>query len=318
MGTHAFHALGIVALSADARGRLLSSSVDGAVALWDWDGEDVHLAGSTASVQAASVDGEPFGCSAWATALHPDGSVFAAAGEGLHVALFSADADTFGAGVRRFARGSPADVFGTKLAFNRDGSLLAAGTNQGQVLLYDVAHGALITSIPDHAHPVRALCFTPPGTQFGDQLLVGSDDRTTTVHDVQRVLTLRIASTITSLQGHKGWILDAQSSGGGRIVATSASDGMVRLWDLAASPVACVSVFAQRSPIWSVAWQPEATANEGSADVDVSLLAPGANLVTGEDGGVLRRYRNAGAGGGRQEEAARSKQSETRSGAAVV
>ena len=79
------------------------------------------------------------------------------------------------------------------------------------VLLFDVETRAQIALVCDHAQPVRALYFSAPTSTFSDHLFVGSDDRTTTVHDLQNVRGTRAPSTITALRGHHGWVLDVQS-----------------------------------------------------------------------------------------------------------
>lgn len=304
------HTLGVVALSASADGeRVLSSSIDGQVALWHWDGARLAL-GASAELSTAEVDGVAYGTQAYASALHPSGDVFAAAGDGLAPALFSAAPSTFGHGVARLSIDEgDGDGFAMKLAFvrasthqNHDGTLLALGTSSGTVLLFDVETRAQIALVCDHAQPVRALYFSGPTSTFSDHLFVGSDDRTTTVHDLQNVRATRAPSTITALQGHHGWVLDVQSSGDGRIVATCASDGLVQLWDLAASPVASVATFSQPAPVWALAWKPQAPKSAEQDAVSTQLLAPGSDFVTGGEDGTIRRYRNAGTTTGAQVE----------------
>lgn len=102
------------------------------------------------------------------------------------------------------------------------------GTNTGSVYIWDMTSRTLLLSISgtcalltaEHAEPVRALSFAAPHTSFADHLFVGSDDRTTTVHDVQAIRRQFHGHAITALQGHKGWTLDVQTGGDGRIVAT--------------------------------------------------------------------------------------------------
>lgn len=103
---------------------------------------------------------------------------------------------------------------------NADASLLAVGTNTGDVVLFDVETTAQLAVICDHAQPVRALYFPSPNSTFADHLLVGSDDRVATLHDVRDVREAHACSTVAALQGHEGWVLDVHSSGDGRIVAT--------------------------------------------------------------------------------------------------
>lgn len=106
--------------------------------------------------------------------------------------------------------------------------MLAMGINTGSVYVWDMASrtqllrisGALPALTAEHAEPIRTLNFSAPHTSFSDHLFVGCDDRTTTVHDVQAIRQQYHGHAITALQGHKGWILDVQAGGDGRIVAT--------------------------------------------------------------------------------------------------
>lgn len=114
------HALGVVALSADRDGeQVLTSSIDGTVALWHWtDGRLVSTHSTT--VDKTEVGGAPYGTAAWASALHPLGDVFAVAGEGLALALFSAAPASFGEGIARFAmEDSDREGYAMKLVFVR-------------------------------------------------------------------------------------------------------------------------------------------------------------------------------------------------------
>lgn len=162
------------------------------------------------------------------------------------------------------------------------------------MLLFDVARRVQVAAIADHAQPVRALCFSAPHTAFAHHLFVGSDDRTTTVHDLEGLASSQPPSTVTALQGHQGWILDVQSGGDGRIVATCGSDAAVQLWDLGASPVTNVATFTQTTAIWALAWKPYQSKTHEQEALSTQLLDPGSDFATGSDDGFLRRYRNAG------------------------
>ena len=177
---------------------------------------------------------------------------------------------------------------------NYDGSLLAIGTSTGTVLLFDVASRAQLAVISDHAQPVRALFFSAPNGSLVNHLFVGSDDRTMTVHDLDGIDATHPPNTITALHGHQGWILDIQSSGDGRVVATCGSDGVVQLWDLGASPVTSVATLTQPSAVWCVSWKPQITKTREQEAMNPQLLVPGSDFATGGDDGTVRRFRNAG------------------------
>ncbi|WFD25477.1 Ski complex subunit Rec14 [Malassezia nana] len=297
---HDVHDVGIVCLSHSSNeALLLTNSMDGRVALWQWkEDQTLHSVAQTPSVRDQVVEDEPVRFEAWATALHPDGSLFAAAGEGATIALFSAAPETFGQALEWLpAEELDAGAYALTLQFNHQGDLLAMGTNTGSVYVWDMASrtqllrisGALPALTAEHAEPVRTLSFSAPHTSFSDHLFVGCDDRTTTVHDVQAIRRQFHGHAITALQGHKGWILDVQAGGDGRIVATCSSDATVRLWDLGASPVACVTTLTLDRPICE-------RPTSQTPEISTRLLAPGARFVVSGDDGTVRLYRNAGAG----------------------
>lgn len=100
---HTVHDIGIVSLSCSANeALLLTNSMDGRIALWQWDEERaLQVIAQTHSVRDQQIDGEPVRVEAWTTALHPDGAMFAAAGEGASVVLYSAAPETFAQALER-------------------------------------------------------------------------------------------------------------------------------------------------------------------------------------------------------------------------
>lgn len=140
---------------------------------------------------------------------------------------------------------------------------------------------------------MRTLHFADAHTAYADHLYVGSDDRTVTVHDVRAMIAGAPSSAITVLAGHLGWVLSLQPGGDGRIVASSAADHTVRLWDMGASPAASVMTLVQAAPIWALAWMPETHSADDA--VLTPLMAPGRRFATGSEDGIVRLYRHAGA-----------------------
>lgn len=296
------HELGVVSMTFDINDdTVLTSSMDGALTLWHW-AEDGTLAKAArcASVKGTACgEGESratFPVEAWVSALYPDASMFAAAGEGAHVALFSARPHTFGQGVRCLPYDSSYASYATCLAFSYEGDLLAMGTNTGVVFVWDVHSGEQIACMTDHSQPVRAITFARPSVAYSNHMFVGSDDRTITVHDVEAIRGRASETTVAALQGHRGWILDVQTGGNGRIIASTSTDHVVRLWDLGTSPVECVLTQTQNTPIWSVAWHPDAMEGTREDVGTTRLMAAGHGFITGSDDGHVRLYRSAGTG----------------------
>jgi WD40 repeat protein len=75
-------------------------------------------------------------------------------------------------------------------AFNRDGTLLVAGTRDGTVRLWDVKTDKLIGDVPGHGGAVTALAFSPDGTRLAS----GSADTTVLIWDVAQLKPLASAT----------------------------------------------------------------------------------------------------------------------------
>ncbi|KAN0061061.1 Ski complex subunit Rec14 [Thecaphora frezii] len=337
---------------------LLSSSIDGSLALWDLAelpepqtrprddsiGDQVELGSDEVSAPApapipetvliASIDSIASASNsvseAWSTALHPTGTVFASVGIGARPSIHSAMPKSFGALLgHALPHATSASPFGTKLAFNEPGTLLAVAASTGQVFLYSLRPSAdqmwqleLLTTYADHASPVRALHFDAK-----DHLIAGCDDRTVTLHDVRAQersaasethddaaseARARLGGTVAGLQGHRGWVMDIKScpAAEGRIVATASTDRTIKLWDLAVTPKSCVCTCTELDEVWCLDWKPSPSRTETSQShpqqqlqdaasaarnaTAMGGLGQGSKFVTGGQDGKVRWYRSAG------------------------
>ncbi|HEV8058991.1 MAG TPA: WD40 repeat domain-containing protein [Gemmataceae bacterium] len=122
------------------------------------------------------------------------------------------------------------------LAISPDGALLASGGTGGEVLLWSLPGGSLVTTIEAHVGHVTTLTFTPDS-----QLLVsgGADRRIRLWHS-------RDGSSVTTLTDHFGEINALLASPTGDLLVSSAGGGLgidrsVRLWTLPeGTPVAAL------------------------------------------------------------------------------
>lgn len=83
-----------------------------------------------------------------------------------------------------------------------NGKLLAAGTVEGMIRVFDLATEKMLFTSEAHALPVRALAFSPD-SKF---LLTGCDDSQIKIHQLER------ADQIKTLSGHGSWVLDVAFS----------------------------------------------------------------------------------------------------------
>ncbi len=107
------------------------------------------------------------------------------------------------------------------LALHPNGQILAGGTPEGQVLLWNLRSGEAVTSIPAHDSEITALAFSPDG----ESLITGSGDRTLRLWDLT---TNRLQTTFI---GHTGPITALALTPDGETVISGSHDG-IRAWDL--------------------------------------------------------------------------------------
>ena len=107
-----------------------------------------------------------------------------------------------------------------ELAFSPDGRLLAAGTGQGAIELYEVESGALLRELSDHRGRVEALAFSSDGRLLAS----GSHDSTVALWSVDEARVLR------RYHAHMGPVLDVAFSPDDLELASVGDDGCLRVW----------------------------------------------------------------------------------------
>ena len=181
------------------------------------------------------------------------------------------------------------DTFGSILtvALSPDGELLAAGTANHEVRLWQTATGTLQQNFQGHTNRVRAVAFNADS----DTIVSGSDDGTVRLWDTKigqcrRTLyghTNRVravafnadSDTIVSgsddgtvrlwdveknrsrvLQGHTGQVYTVAFSPDGKIAASGSEDQTIRLWDI--KTARCLRILtSQTNQIYAVAFSPD-------------------------------------------------------------
>lgn len=108
------------------------------------------------------------------------------------------------------------------VAFSPDGKVLATGSEDQTVKLWDVASGQELATLQGHTDVVSSVSFSPDGTI----LATASGDRTVKLWDVAG---RRELATFT---GHQNAIRSLAFSPDGKILATGSEEGTVKLWDV--------------------------------------------------------------------------------------
>ncbi|KZP00256.1 WD repeat-containing protein 61 [Calocera viscosa TUFC12733] len=208
--------------------------------------------------------------SAWSVSLHPNESTYAAVGQDGTINFYSASPDTFGQHV--MATTPVPDVFGMCVSYSPDGKRVAMSNRDGEIFVCDSETGDIISTYFSHAACVRTLSWS----KDSDELLSGSDDQRLVLHDL-RGHRGGIVTTFEGPQGHNSWVLSADLSSDGKLIASGSADKTLKVWDLETRK--CVSTTQGTGEVWSVSWKPS-----------------GGQLVTGETDGNVRWWRSASSG----------------------
>ncbi len=108
------------------------------------------------------------------------------------------------------------------LAFSPDGSLLACGSDDSTVKLWNTMNGELISVFTAHLSTVYILTFSPDGTILAS----GSSDGTVRFWNVKQQKVLQ-----THIAGHQ-WMRTASFVNDGSVLVSVSSNGIITNWDL--------------------------------------------------------------------------------------
>ena len=108
------------------------------------------------------------------------------------------------------------------VAFSPDGKVIASGSRDSTIKLWDAHSGRLLYSIKGHRHRVIAVAFSPDGKTLAS----GSMDETIKLWDVRGSMLLH------TLNGHREWVLSVAFSPDGNTLTSGSADTTVKLWDV--------------------------------------------------------------------------------------
>ena len=99
--------------------------------------------------------------------------------------------------------------------------ILAVGSSDGAVDLWNLADGSFRTTLLGHEGPVNGVHFSPDGTR----LLSASADESLRIWEVQ------LAESLIVLRDHEGPVMTARFTPDGSRIVSVGSDGTARLWE---------------------------------------------------------------------------------------
>lgn len=132
----------------------------------------------------------------------------------------------------RVLSGAPGRV--SSLAATADGRLLAAGDQDGHILVWDTRTGALVFQKYAHVFTVWTVAFSPDGSLLAS----GAFDARVrlweagTWREAGILMDPRLTNPEEKDRAHVGWVRCVTFSPDGRTVVTSGCDGFIRVWDV--------------------------------------------------------------------------------------
>jgi uncharacterized protein with WD repeat/nitrous oxidase accessory protein NosD len=158
------------------------------------------------------------------------------------------------------------------VAFSPDGQLLASGSADYTIKLWEVATGSLVRTLSGHTSWVISVAFSPDGRLLAS----GSDDYTIKLWEVAT------GSLVRTLSGHTSWVYSVAFSPDGRLLASGSNDKTIKLWDVATGSLVR-TLSGHTNYVNSVAFSPDGQLlASGSADYTIKLweVASGSEVRT--------------------------------------
>ncbi|MFW9788730.1 MAG: WD40 repeat domain-containing protein [Candidatus Thorarchaeota archaeon] len=149
-------------------------------------------------------------------AMNKVGRMFAAALQDRSIRLYFADT---GEEIQRMQD----DFLCTSIAFSPRGDILASGSVERVVKLWDIKSGELLATLTGHEYPILSLAFSPDG----DKLVSGSGDTTLMIWDIDN----NAREPVHHLKGHGFYVVTCDWDPNGNRIVSGSVDANICEWD---------------------------------------------------------------------------------------
>lgn len=155
------------------------------------------------------------------------------------------------------------------VAFSPDGTLVASGSLDHSIMLWDTASGQEIRALSGHSKGVKSVVFSPDGKLLAS----GSEDNTVKLWDVSTGTELR------TLNRHSAGVTSVAFSPDGKTLASGGYDTTIKLWNVSTG-TELRTLKVPSEWVYSVAFSPDGKVLAGGSGPELSgqeLIASLAN-----------------------------------------
>jgi serine/threonine protein kinase len=173
------------------------------------------------------------------------------------------------------------------VAISQDGKILASGSRDKTVKLWDFETGEEIRTLRGHNESITQVAFSPVRETspqgLGKTLVSASSDRTI------RLWNISTGEGIRTFRGHSDGVVGVAYSPDGKILASASNDKTIKLWNITTGEE-IRTLRGHTNGVWSVAFSPDGkTLASSSGDKTIKLW----DVDTGDELRTLRGHTQA-------------------------